>query len=259
MKQYYVYILKCADNSYYTGVTSDIDSRLSQHQSGYYPESYTHSRRPVELVFYCEFNDIEQAISFEKQVKGWSRKKREAIINDNWDLLPKLSHCQNESHHSNFEKDKLKRQKDSASSFDFAQDDEKITFSKKKEEMDVPYIHEYLTHSYWNEGISLEKVQKCIDNSLNFGMFLEGKQVGYARVVTDFVRFSYLMDVFIDPNLQGKGYGQFLMKFVLEDEELKAVSGMLLATKDAHTLYEKFGFQRFTDENKTRFMILKKS
>ena len=78
MKQYFVYILKCSDNSYYTGITSDLEGRLVKHQSGYYPESYTHTRRPIELVFYTEFNDVEQAISFEKRVKGWSRKKKEA-------------------------------------------------------------------------------------------------------------------------------------------------------------------------------------
>ncbi|WBV61603.1 GIY-YIG nuclease family protein [Chryseobacterium camelliae] len=85
MKQYFVYILKCSDNSYYTGITNNLEVRLAQHQSGKYPESYTHKRRPVELVFFCEFNDVLQAIAFEKQVKGWSRKKKEAIINDNWE------------------------------------------------------------------------------------------------------------------------------------------------------------------------------
>ena len=124
--------------------------------------------------------------------------------------------------------------------------------------MDVEYIHSFLTKSYWNEGISLAKIQKCIDHSLNFGIFLEGKQIGYARVLTDFVRFSYLMDVFIDPQLQGKGYGKLLMTFILEDEDIKQLPGMLLATKDAHELYEKFGFKRFSEANKNRFMILNK-
>ena len=102
MKQYFVYILKCSDNSYYTGITSDLEGRLVKHQSGYYPESYTHNRRPVELVFYTEFNDVEQAISFEKRVKGWSRKKKEAIINDNWKQLKELSICTNTTSHKNY-------------------------------------------------------------------------------------------------------------------------------------------------------------
>ena len=102
MKQYFVSILKCSDNSYYTGVTNNIDLRLSQHQSGKFPESYTYKRRPVELVFFYLFNDIIQAIAFEQQVKGWSRKKKEAIINDNWDKLKELSICRNDSHSDNF-------------------------------------------------------------------------------------------------------------------------------------------------------------
>ncbi len=135
----------------------------------------------------------------------------------------------------------------------------RITFSKNKEEMNVEYIHAYLTKSYWNEGISIEKVQKCIDNSINFGIFLDEKQIGYARVLTDFVRFAYLMDVFIGEDFQGKGYGKQLMKYLFEDEDIKQLPGMLLATKDAHTLYEKFGFKRFTDENKNRFMIFRRN
>jgi len=91
MNQYYVYILKCSDGSYYTGVTNDINYRIQQHHHGYDQASYTYHRRPVTLVFHTEFNDIQQAISFEKQVKGWSRKKKEAIINDEWERLPNLS------------------------------------------------------------------------------------------------------------------------------------------------------------------------
>lgn len=91
MNSYYVYIVKCSDNSYYTGITNDIDRRINEHNDGIKPDSYTYTRRPVELVFNYEFNDVEQAILFEKQVKGWSRKKKEAIINDNWELLPQLS------------------------------------------------------------------------------------------------------------------------------------------------------------------------
>ena len=76
------------------------------------------------MVFYCEFNNINEAISFEKQVKGWSRKKKEAIIKNNWHLLPSLSICQNESHHKNFEKDKIEK------GFDSAQPDKSTNSSK---------------------------------------------------------------------------------------------------------------------------------
>ncbi len=91
MKQYIVYILLCNDNSYYTGITNDIDRRLYEHESGLDPKSYTFKRRPVKLLFQEMFNDIHQAIAFEKQIKGWKRTKKEAIINGDWHLLQELS------------------------------------------------------------------------------------------------------------------------------------------------------------------------
>ena len=80
MKHYYVYILKCNDKSYYTGVTSNLEGRLIQHDERKYPRCYTASRLPVELVFWERFYDPVDAIDFEKQVKGWSRNKKEALI-----------------------------------------------------------------------------------------------------------------------------------------------------------------------------------
>ena len=102
MKTSYVYVLKCADNSYYTGVTSDLQQRLREHHSGYLKESYTSKRLPVTLVYYEQFMDIKQAIAFEKQLKGWTRKKKEAVINDNWDKLIELARCLNDSSHKNY-------------------------------------------------------------------------------------------------------------------------------------------------------------
>ena len=91
MKQYFVYILLCADNSYYTGVTNNLERRLYEHQNGADQNAYTFKRRPVKMVFYEAFPDPNQAIAFEKQVKGWRRAKKEAIINGDWHLLPGLS------------------------------------------------------------------------------------------------------------------------------------------------------------------------
>lgn len=86
-----VYILECSDKSFYTGVTNDPEKRLLIHNSGINQDSYTYTRRPVKMVF-CEiFNSPSQAINFEKQVKGWSRKKKQALIDGRWDLLPGLS------------------------------------------------------------------------------------------------------------------------------------------------------------------------
>ena len=91
MQQSYVYILKCADGTFYTGVSSNLTQRLFQHETGYYPDCYTATRRPVELVFYAEFTDINLAIEKEKQIKKWSRAKKLALINDDFDVLPNLA------------------------------------------------------------------------------------------------------------------------------------------------------------------------
>ena len=107
MNTYYVYIVKCKDNSYYTGVTNDIEKRIAEHNSGFDKNSYTFSRKPVELMFTYEFNDINQAIAFEKQLKGWSRKKKEAVISGDWDILKMLAEYRNESHSNNKRCDKL--------------------------------------------------------------------------------------------------------------------------------------------------------
>ena len=91
MKTYLVYILKCNDKSYYTGITSNLNKRLNEHNSGKHFGSYTYYRRPVELAYYCEFTNVEQAISMEKQLKKWSRVKKEALINNKIEKLPNLS------------------------------------------------------------------------------------------------------------------------------------------------------------------------
>lgn len=91
MKISYVYILKCSDGTYYTGVTSNLEKRILEHQSGKLPESYTFRRRPVDLVYYCEFSNINWAIEKEKQIEKWSRAKKKALINNNFDELPNLA------------------------------------------------------------------------------------------------------------------------------------------------------------------------
>lgn len=91
MKTYYVYILKCSDNSYYIGATNDIERRFIEHQSGDDANSYTFSRRPLKLLWFEYYSDINTAIEKEKQLKGWSRKKKEALINGDFDKLVELS------------------------------------------------------------------------------------------------------------------------------------------------------------------------
>lgn len=94
MFNYYVYILECADKSYYTGVTNNLERRIAEHNSGLL-KGYTSSRLPVKLVYYAYFNRIEDAIRFEKQIKGWSRKKKEALINGDIKSLKVLSNRKN--------------------------------------------------------------------------------------------------------------------------------------------------------------------
>ena len=91
MKLSYVYILLCADNSYYTGVTSNLNLRMMQHHGGFYKTCYTCQRRPLKLVFYAEFTNILIAIAKEKQLKKWSRAKKEALIEGKFELLPDLA------------------------------------------------------------------------------------------------------------------------------------------------------------------------
>ncbi|MEJ2637709.1 MAG: GIY-YIG nuclease family protein [Calditrichia bacterium] len=91
MKEYYVYIVQCRDNSFYTGITSNLTGRLAEHNQGQFPKCYTFSRRPVKLVFHQIFTDPLDAIRSEKQIKGWSRAKKQALIDGDWEELRSLS------------------------------------------------------------------------------------------------------------------------------------------------------------------------
>lgn len=100
MKQSWVYILLCSDNSYYTGSTTNLEQRINEHQTGKY-ENYTSFRLPVKVDFTQEFQDVNVAIRAERQIKGWNRKKKEALIEGKFNLLHELSECKNETHFKN--------------------------------------------------------------------------------------------------------------------------------------------------------------
>jgi putative endonuclease len=87
MKNYFVYILKCKDDSFYTGITNNLERRLSEHNEGIDKYAYTYHRRPAELVWSEMFTDPIQAIMIEKKIKGWSRRKKQALIDGDWDKL----------------------------------------------------------------------------------------------------------------------------------------------------------------------------
>lgn len=88
---YFVYVVECSDSSYYTGITNDLERRILEHNNGTDVRSYTFTRRPVILKYYVQFTDVQQAIAFEKQLKGWSRRKKEALFREDWDELKLLS------------------------------------------------------------------------------------------------------------------------------------------------------------------------
>ncbi len=98
MKFYYVYILLCSDGLTYTGITNSISRRFEEHQKGLNKTCFTYKRRPLELIFHQEFNDVIQAIFFEKKIKKWSAKKKLALANNEFDLLQILAECRNASH-----------------------------------------------------------------------------------------------------------------------------------------------------------------
>lgn len=98
---YFVYMLRCSDDSYYIGVTNDVDHRIAQHEEGLDPKAYTFKRRPLTLVYSAEFNDVMDAISWEKHIKRWSREKKEALIENDRETLQKLAECRNETHSKN--------------------------------------------------------------------------------------------------------------------------------------------------------------
>ena len=123
---------------------------------------------------------------------------------------------------------------------DFAKD--RFNISTEKERMDIDLIHSFLTRSYWAEGISKEVVRRSIEGALCFGVFENDKQVGFARMITDRATFAYLADVFIIEEYRGLGLSKWLMEFIMSYPDLQGLRRMILATRDAHELYKKFGF-----------------
>lgn len=109
--------------------------------------------------------------------------------------------------------------------------------------LDLEVIYQFLTRSYWAEGIPREMVARSIENSLCFGVFKGNEQVGFARIISDFATFAYLGDVFILPDHRGRGLGKVLMQSIVEHPRLQGLRRWSLATRDAHSLYAQFGFR----------------
>ena len=120
--------------------------------------------------------------------------------------------------------------------------------------LDIALIHEFLSRSYWAQGRRRSVVERAIRNSLCFGVYSRDRQVGFARVVTDRAVFAYLMDVFVLPEFRGRGISKALMQTIMDHPDLQNLRLFLLATRDAHGLYARFGFREL--EHVDRFMAI---
>jgi len=113
-----------------------------------------------------------------------------------------------------------------------------------KAKLDIISIHQYLsTEAYWCKNVSIEIVKRSIDGSMCFGIFHGQRQVGFARVITDTATFGYLADVFIINDYRGRGLAKWLMQCIMGHSELQGFRSWMLATRDAHGLYSRFGFK----------------
>ncbi len=115
--------------------------------------------------------------------------------------------------------------------------------STNREKLDLRVIHEYLSgQSYWAQGRPIDIVKRSVENSLCFGLYrLSGGQIGFARVVTDYATFGWLCDVFVLDEGKGRGLGKWLIRTIVDCPELKQLKRIMLATRDAHALYKRYG------------------
>ena len=132
----------------------------------------------------------------------------------------------------------------------------RITVSTDKSKLDVPFIQHFLKDIYWAAGRTIAEVQTTIAHSFCFGIYLGDKQIGFARVITDYVVFAYVMDVFITEEYRGKGYSSLLIDNMMNEPQLKNIQIWRLATTDAHFLYRKFGFKELAHPEKLMEKII---
>lgn len=119
---------------------------------------------------------------------------------------------------------------------------DEFSISTQAAHFDIALVHGFLTRSYWAQGIDETTVRRSIENSLCFGIFCGERQIGFARVVTDRATFAYLADVFIVEEFRGRGLSKWMMEVILSSPHLQGLRRWLLATRDAHELYRRYGF-----------------
>ena len=135
---------------------------------------------------------------------------------------------------------------------------DEYTVSSDPADLDRDAVFRYLHHdAYWSKGVSRETFDRALDNSLNFTALRGSTVVGFARVVTDRATFAWLCDVFVLPEHRGRGVSRRLMGAVMTHPELAGLRNFLLATRDAHGLYEKFGFAPLAEPR--RWMVIRRA
>jgi len=132
-----------------------------------------------------------------------------------------------------------------------------LEISTDPERIDIDVVWRFLSTSYWAQGRSRETVMRSIANSIAFGAYTSGRQVAFARVITDQAVFGYLADVFVVPDLRGRGISKALMQEILTHPTIAGLRLILLRTRDAHGLYEQFGFETVAEPHE--LMSLKRS
>ena len=118
-----------------------------------------------------------------------------------------------------------------------------ILISSDRSKLDIVVIHSFLKTAYWSENTAIDRVAQAVSHSLCFGLYEDDRQIGFARVITDYTTIAYLADVFVLETHRDRGLGKQLIQFILNDNKLRSVRKWLLATADAHRFYEQFGFE----------------
>ena len=117
-----------------------------------------------------------------------------------------------------------------------------FVISTDPKRLNLDMVHGFLTECYWAKGVPREVVARSIENALCFGIYADGKQVGFARVISDYATYAYIGDVFVLPEHRGRGLSKWLMECIMQHPRLQGLRRWSLVTGDAHGLYSQFGF-----------------
>ena len=118
------------------------------------------------------------------------------------------------------------------------------TVSTDPDRLDIAAIRDFLLQAYWWTDPTAEKIRRSVEHSIPFGVYAQGRQVGFCRVISDWTTYAYLCDVFVLPEARGQGHARFMLDCVMAHPELQNLRTWSLFTRDAHGLYEKVGFER---------------